>query len=70
MQTSYAVLIAAVIIGGVLLFTQRYQVWHDSTAFYVIHDAWTGKIVACRIQALQGDEVRLACKSISRPREQ
>ena len=70
MQTSYAVLIAAVIIGGALLYTQRYQVWHDSTAFYVIHDTWTGKFVACGVKALQGDEVRLSCRSISRPRDQ
>ena len=68
MQTSYAVLIAAVIIGGVLLYTQRFQVWHDSPTFYVIHDAWTGKFVACRIQALQDANVKISCRSTDRPR--
>ncbi len=67
MQVSYAVLAAAVIIGGVLLYTQRYQVWHDSAAFYVVHDGWTGKFIACRVQELRsgGSSVSLRCQNTS-----
>ncbi len=55
-----AIVIAAGMIGAVILYTERYQVWHDAATFYVMHDTWSGELTTCRVRKLDAPEAILS----------
>ncbi|TFG47961.1 MAG: hypothetical protein E4H38_07260 [Gemmatimonadales bacterium] len=47
--TSLAIIVAAVLISGAVLYSDRYQVLQPGDGVYVVHDTWSGALTGCSL---------------------
>ena len=60
-----AILIAGGMIGGAILYIERFQVWQSQPGLYLIHDTWTGDMTSCLLQGMP-PETSIACAPVER----
>lgn len=61
--TPLAIIVAAVLIGGALLYSDRYQVLQPGDGVYVVHDTWSGALIGCSLTGTP-PALKVACSPI------
>jgi hypothetical protein len=46
---SLAIVVTGGLIAGAILYTERFQILSDATAYYLVHDTWTGDLAGCSL---------------------